>query len=77
MELHPIASNMTELRIAGHTILFSYSTPVAGYGSRGAFRTDKWYSPTTTRHINKYLGKGVGEVISQEAINKMVERNGQ
>jgi hypothetical protein len=72
MKLKPIGSNMTELNTNGISILFSYETPVAGYDSNGAFRTDKHYSSTTTRHINKYLGKGTGRLVSQEFINNLV-----
>jgi hypothetical protein len=38
-------------------VLFSYSTPVASYDKRTLdyYRTDKKWSMTTTRHINKWL----------------------
>ena len=72
MKLKQIGSNMTELTVNGTSILFSYETPVAGYDSQGAFRTDQHYSSTTTKHINKYLGgKGVGRILSQELINQL------
>ena len=74
MQIKPIASNMTELEVNNTTILFSYSTPVAGYSDEGAFRTDKWYSVTTSKHINKYLGgKDVGKVVPQSYIDALVE----
>ncbi len=72
MRLTPKGSNMTELYINGTTILFSYSTPVAGYDRQGAFRTGEWYSSTTTRHINKYLGKGNGREVTQDYIDSLV-----
>ena len=74
MKLKPIALNMTELTFNnGVTILFSYETPVAGYGFNGAFRTDKHYSSTTTKHINKYLGgKGIGRKVTQNYIDSLV-----
>jgi len=56
MQIKPIASNMTELVTGGCTVLFSYETPVAAYTpTQGYVRTAKWYSQTTTRHINKWL----------------------
>ena len=58
MELKSFAINRTLLTFDdGTEIFFSYSTPVAGYSKalHGYFRTNKWYSSTTTRHINKYL----------------------
>tara|TARA_A100001035_G_scaffold81186_1_gene63137 strand:- start:43 stop:273 length:231 start_codon:yes stop_codon:yes gene_type:complete len=75
MQIKPIASNMTELEVNNTTILFSYSTPVAGYSDEGAFRTDKFYSVTTSKHINKYLGgKDVGKVVPQSYIDALVEK---
>ena len=77
LKLRQIASNMTEITSAnGADILFSYSTPVAGRLSDGtAFKTDKWYSQTTTRHINKYF-KGLDPSLiveySQDYIDAMV-----
>ena len=62
MKLRQIASNMTEVEYNdGTTVLFSYRTPVAGFdpahpdGVKGHFKTDRHYSATTTRHINKYF----------------------
>ena len=57
MQLTPIASNMTEVETKDARILFSYRTPVAAYVfGRGYVKTEKWYSTTTTRHINKWIG---------------------
>jgi hypothetical protein len=56
MTLKPIASNMTELRTAAGTILFSYETPVAIITDDNLiYRTDRKWSVTTSRHINKWL----------------------
>jgi hypothetical protein len=75
MKLTPIASNQTELNLNNGTqVFFSYKTPVAAYvPSQGYIRTDKFWSTTTSRHINKWLG-GITEVskVSQEIINELV-----
>jgi len=77
MKLRNIGSNMTELDLGGCTVLFSYSTPVAGMGDDGLWRTDKYYSPTTTRHINKWLGgKDKGRVVPQAWIDSLVGGEG-
>tara|TARA_B100000405_G_scaffold221127_1_gene157074 strand:- start:35 stop:277 length:243 start_codon:yes stop_codon:yes gene_type:complete len=57
MILRQIGSNQTELSLTnGNSIFFSYETPVAGYHSEdGFFRTETYYSKTTSRHINQYL----------------------
>tara|TARA_B100000965_G_scaffold185147_1_gene154560 strand:+ start:194 stop:424 length:231 start_codon:yes stop_codon:yes gene_type:complete len=58
MKLTPIAANQTELTINdGTQIFFSYRTPVAAYcPDKGYIRTSKFWSVTTSRHINKWLG---------------------
>ncbi len=73
MKLRQVKSNVTELTIGDTTIMFSYQTPVAGYDDQGAFRTDQYYSVTTSRQINQYLGgKDVGRTVSQDYIDQLV-----
>lgn len=58
MKLKPLASNLTELELENVTIYFSYKTPVAGCDANGDFfRSSAYYSPTTTKHIKKALGR--------------------
>lgn len=70
LRINPIASNMTEVKIGDKTILVSYQTPVASIkihkdsGYIEAHKTNKNWSRTTTRHINKWLN-GVPSVVSQ------------
>tara|TARA_R100001463_G_scaffold110490_1_gene165244 strand:- start:20 stop:286 length:267 start_codon:yes stop_codon:yes gene_type:complete len=81
MKLQSFAANRTLLTFDdGTEILFSYETPVAGYSNElGYVRTDKWYSSTTTRHINKYLYNGSSTLtvtfkeVPQETINNLVK----
>ena len=63
MKLTPIAANQNEVELTNGTqIFFSYKTPVAAYlPEKGYVRTDKFWSVTTSRHINKYL-QGVTNV---------------
>ena len=73
MKLNPVGSNMNEVEIGGKSILFSYKTPVAGYDDLGAFRSEDYFSVTTSKHINKYLGgKDVGRKVSQKFIEDLV-----
>ena len=56
MQLTPIASKMTEVETSEARILFSYRTPVAAYVfGRGYVKTEKYWSVTTSRHINKWI----------------------
>tara|TARA_B100001093_G_scaffold315513_1_gene301006 strand:+ start:369 stop:602 length:234 start_codon:yes stop_codon:yes gene_type:complete len=57
MRLTPIATNQTEVETADARIFFSYKTPVAAYiFGRGFVRSEDFYSVTTSRHINKWIG---------------------
>lgn len=65
MQLTPIAPNQTSVSFNdGTEVFFSYKTPVAAYlPEKGYVRTSKFYSVTTSRHINKWLPtKDVPEV---------------
>jgi hypothetical protein len=56
----------------GKTILFSYSTPVACFiPGVGYYRTNKYWSRTTTKHINKWI-IGKSNTIEQSALDMMV-----
>jgi hypothetical protein len=55
MKLKQLGRNMTEIRTDNSDVLFSYETPVAGWDDVGPFRTDQFFSNTTSRHINKYF----------------------
>ena len=73
MQLKPLGSNMNEIVVEGKYILFSYKTHVAGWDESGAFRTEDFFSVTTSKHINKYLGgKDVGRKVSQKFIEDLV-----
>ena len=73
MKLNPVGSNMNEVVVDGKSILFSYKTPVAGWDDQGAVRTDEFFSVTTSKHINKYLGgKDIGRKVEQTYIEGLV-----
>ena len=56
MKLKPIANNMNELTLANGTqVLFSYQTPVASWENGQFYKTEKFWSKTTSRHINKWV----------------------
>ena len=58
MKLIPYGSNQNLVEINKDTeIFYSYKTAVAGKIKGKYYKTNQWYSRTTTRHINNYLGK--------------------
>lgn len=74
MKLTPLGSNVTQLTIPKCDIIFSYSTPVAAYSkiNHKWYKTEKWYSKTTTRHINRYAD-GNAESKPQEFFDNLVK----
>ena len=78
MQLTPLASNMTEVETDLGRVLFSYRTPVAAYvyGEMGGqfVRTKKWWSVTTSRHINKWLPEnGTVKEVEQTYLDNFVQ----
>ena len=74
MQLTPIASNMTEIETDSARVLFSYRTPVAAYVyGVGFIKTDKFWSVTTSRHINKWLDGGTPRLVSQTYLDGLVQ----
>ena len=74
MQLTPIASNMTEVETSEARILFSYRTPVAAYVfGEGFVKTEKFWSVTTSRHINKWLDGGTAKEVAQTYLDKLVQ----
>jgi len=67
MKVTPIGTNKTEVSLAdGTEILFSYSQPVAALvPGRGWIRTNKFWSVTTSKHINKWLADNMGATQSE------------
>ena len=56
MKLIPFGSNQNLVIINDDTeIFYSYKTAVAGKIKGKYYKTNEWYSRTTTRHINNYL----------------------
>jgi hypothetical protein len=55
MKLKIIGPNQTEVSNGDKTVFFSYETPVAAKTIEGFFRTDYKWSPTTSKHINRWL----------------------
>ena len=78
MIVQQIASNQTEVMLAdGTEILISYVTPVAArIPGKGWVRTSQKWSSTTTKHINKWLIKNMGDAnvpaIDQWEIDKLI-----
>ena len=67
-------SNYLVLSVDNVELLFSYDTCVAGYTpDYGNFKTDKFHSKTTSKHVNKYLRNKAWETIENDKINEIIK----
>jgi len=59
--------NMTVLYTDNYTILYSYNTPVAclDVKNKTYYRTNEYYSVTTSKHINQWLNGKVAVLADQ------------
>lgn len=74
MKVNNIGSNMTEVDLeGGDSILISYKTPVAADINGHCFKTDRKWSKTTSRHINKWLDGLKAEEKPQEFFDNLLE----
>ena len=55
MKLINEGSNQNSVILGYDSIFFSYETPVAALVDGEYFRTEKFWSVTTSRHINNWL----------------------
>ena len=72
LTIKPIGSNQTELSANGMQVLFSYETPVAAWINGQYYKTEKKWSNTTTRHINKWAHLPVSK--SQEFFDNLIAK---
>ena len=77
MRLKQLGSNTTQVTYDLHSgpmdILFSYQTPVAAWlPNRGYIRSQKKFSPTTTKHINQWLNGAEAYEVPQSDIEELV-----
>ena len=74
MKLNPIGSNQNEVVLNPLlAVLFSYSTPVSAQVNGKYYRTNKFWSKTTSKHINKWLNNEEAEEKNQEFFDNLVK----
>ena len=74
MKIKQLGSNQVEVVIPGKArVLFSYNTPVAAFiEGRGWVKTNRFYSKTTSKHINEYLQGLEYETVEQSELDELV-----
>lgn len=57
----------------GYAILFSYTTLVAVFvPGDGYYVTDQHYGPTTSKHINWFVGSGTRRSVPEEDLQRIL-----
>jgi hypothetical protein len=72
VKIQKLSDTSTEINLNdGTSILVSYETPVAMYCPFESkfFRTDKFWSTTTSKHINKWLPAFSVDTIEQKELS--------
>lgn len=79
LKLNPIGANQTTIETEDLTVLFSYKTPVACVkrsdksGKFEFFKTNKKWSKTTSRHINRWLDGQDAKEKEQEFFDNLIK----
>ena len=74
MKIKRLGASKTLLALpSGSEIFYSYETPVAYQTHTGElFKTEEYYSRTTSKHITQYLNGREAETVPQSFINQLV-----
>ena len=73
MKLERLGNSKSLLTLAsGSEIFYSYDTPVAAQVSGEFYKTNEYYSRTTSKHITQYLNGREAEEVEQSFINQIV-----
>ena len=74
VSMHMHGPNQNEVVIGDTSIFFSYNTPVVVVKGDKIFQTEKKWSVTTSRHINKFLAGRQATKVPQEQIDKLASK---
>ena len=67
MKLHNPGSNQTILIFGNNKIFFSYETPVVCRIGNKWYKTSKYWTNTTSSHINSYFRtRGINNIIEKD-----------
>ena len=73
MRLERLGANKSLLTLSsGSEIFYSYNTPVACKVSGEFYKTNEYYSRTTSKHITQYLNGRYAHPVEQSFINQIV-----
>jgi hypothetical protein len=74
IKLSKMGNNMSKLEDGNKIIYFSYETPVVAKVGRVIYINDRFYSKTTSRHINQFVldARGEGDTSQKVSPDEML-----
>jgi len=74
IDLTRLGKNMHELQLGDYRILFSYYMPVAFHDIKNYYTTSKFYSGTTTKHVNQWVGFALSTDLDHHEFMERIHR---
>jgi hypothetical protein len=72
MTLRRLGNNVTLMCWDSKQVLYSYDTPVCAWVlGHGYYRTTQYFSPTTSKHITRWLDGRKAELVDQSFIDNL------
>jgi len=65
--------NATVIETNDKIVLFSYETPVAANVDGKLYKTDKFWSKTTSKHINQFVNNYPVETMPQQYFDTLLD----
>lgn len=65
--------NATVIETNDKIVLFSYETPVAANVDGKLYKTDKFWSKTTSKHINQFVNNYLVETMPQQYFDTLLD----
>lgn len=71
MKIENLGNHQTVITVKGGEVFFSYNTPVAAWIDGKFYRTEEYYSVTTSKHINQWLDGRTAEKRPQSFFDEL------
>lgn len=74
MKLVKIRNNFHMFQVKGYSIYFSYETPIALRFEQEFYALDKYFSKTTSKHLNVLKADYLIQYIPEETFNHLINK---
>lgn len=73
MDIERIGNNETAVYINGKCIFYSYNTAVAGHAGGTLYKVNRFYSVTTSKHVNRWLDGREYTAVTEEEFKRIFD----